>query len=101
LHSRFVSGFNFKKNELIVAPDRELFEKKLKIKKLSWVSEAPKDGSKVLAQIRYRAPAEPGRIFLKKTVATFEFEKPVRAITPGQTIAFFRKEKCLGGGEIC
>lgn len=97
----FVAGFDFAKNELIVAPDRELFAQKLTAKKLSWVGAPPKNGAKILAQIRYRAPAEPGHITLLKTRAIFEFDEPVRAITPGQTVAFFQKDVCLGGGEIC
>jgi len=97
----FVSGFNFAKNELIVAPDQELFGKKLIAKKLSWIDKTPKNGERIWAQSRHRASAEPGQIFLSKTRATFEFTEPVRAITPGQTVVFFRGSICLGGGEIC
>ncbi|MCF7845954.1 MAG: tRNA 2-thiouridine(34) synthase MnmA [Candidatus Peribacteraceae bacterium] len=97
----FVAGFDLKKNEVLVAPNRELFTQKLKAKKLSWISQPPKNGAKILAQIRYRAPAVPGKIHLSGTQATFEFTEPVRAVTPGQTVAFFQNQKCLGGGEIC
>lgn len=97
----FVAGFDLKKNELIVAPDRELFTKSLKAKNLSWSGESPKDGTKMLAQIRYRSPAASGKIFLKKNRTSFEFDEPIRAITPGQTIAFYRGQTCLGSGEIC
>ena len=60
-----------------------------------------KDGEKLVAQIRYRSEATPAKIHFKKTFAEVEFEKAQRAITSGQTIAFYRKKTCLGGGEIC
>lgn len=97
----FVASFDLQKNELIVAPDRDLFAERLKAKNLSWTNKAPKDGERILAQVRYRSAAEPGRVFVSKTRVTFEFEKPIRAITPGQTVAFFRGQTCLGSGEIC
>ncbi|MCF7836684.1 tRNA 2-thiouridine(34) synthase MnmA [Candidatus Gracilibacteria bacterium] len=97
----FVARFDFKKNELIVAPDRELFAKNLRAKKLSWFGNPPKNGMKMLAQIRYRSPAASGKIFLKKNRISFEFDEPIRAITPGQTVAFYRGQTCLGSGEIC
>jgi tRNA-specific 2-thiouridylase len=100
-HPHFVVGFDRQKNEILVGENAELFSKKLSAKKLNWLGDQPKNGAKIAAQIRYRSPAEPGRIFLGETRARFEFDEPVRAITPGQTVAFFRGAKCLGGGEIC
>ena len=97
----FVVDFDREKNEIVVGENSELFAEKLSAKKLNWLGDPPKNGAKISAQIRYRAPAEPGRIFLSRTRARFEFASPVRAITPGQTVAFFRGAKCLGGGEIC
>ncbi len=97
----FVVGFDRKKNEILVGENEKLFTKKLSAKNLNWLDDPPKNGERILAQIRYRHAAESGRIFLSRTRACFEFDEPVRAITAGQTVAFFRKNKCLGGGEIC
>jgi tRNA-specific 2-thiouridylase len=54
-----------------------------------------------LAQIRYRskavnaevAPLPEGRVEVK-------FEKPLRAITPGQAVVFYEKDRIIGGGWI-
>ncbi len=97
----YVAAFDLKKNELIVAPDSGLFSRKLRVKNISWFGAAPKNGEKLLAQIRYRSPSEKGKLILKKTTTQFEFDAPQRAITPGQTIAFYRGKACLGSGEIC
>ncbi|MDD3066626.1 MAG: tRNA 2-thiouridine(34) synthase MnmA [Candidatus Gracilibacteria bacterium] len=96
----YVVGFKKKKNVLLVGEDKELFGKKLRAKNLSWVGKPPRDGEKILAQIRYRSAATPARIKLGKTFVAVEFETPQRAITPGQTIAFYRGEICLGSGFI-
>ena len=96
----YVAGFDRKNNILLVGPNSQLFNKALKAKNLNWISKSPKSDTKILAQIRYRSPAEPARITLKKTIAIVEFTKPQRAITPGQTIAFYEGQTCLGSGII-
>jgi tRNA U34 2-thiouridine synthase MnmA/TrmU len=37
---------------------------------------------------------------MNKNEAKVKLEKPVRAVTPGQTIVFSHKEKVLGAGII-
>lgn len=96
----YVVGFDRKENVLLVGEDEALFASKLRAKNLSWVGKPPRDGEKILAQIRYRSAATPATIHLKKTVAEVAFETPQRAITPGQAVAFYRGEICLGGGFI-
>lgn len=96
----YVVRFERRKNVLLVGEDKELFGKKLRARNLSWVSKPPRDGEKILAQIRYRSAATPAKIKLGKTFADVEFETPQRAITPGQAVAFYRGEICLGGGFI-
>ena len=97
----YVVGFDREKNELLVGENEALFSKKLKAKKLSWVNEAPQDGATLLTQLRFRSEANQAKIHLKKTLIEVEFTKPQRAITPGQTVPFYRKNVCLGCGEIC
>lgn len=113
----YVAGFDQKKNELIVAPDCELFAKELRVKQLNWIGQAPKPGTKLLAQIRYRSPAVPATIISpfrkgacppksrlagrRRGLGGVEFTSPQRAITPGQTVAFYHGQTCLGSGVIC
>jgi tRNA-specific 2-thiouridylase len=52
-------------------------------------------------EIRYhQKPRSRGQIFMNKNEAKVKLEKPVRAVTPGQTIVFSHKEKVLGAGII-
>jgi len=111
----FVIGKDFKKNELIVAKGRKneaLFEKELIASDLSWISgEEPKLPLKCQAKIRYRQPDQECRIIenppsprLRRTKEKNQikviFKESQRAITPGQSIVFYKGEEMIGGGII-
>jgi len=111
----FVIGKDFKKNELIVAKGRKneaLFEKELVASDLSWIlGEEPKMPLKCQAKIRYRQPDQECRIIenppsprLRRTKEKNQikviFKELQRAITPGQSIVFYKGETMMGGGII-
>jgi tRNA-specific 2-thiouridylase len=118
----FVIGKDFKKNELIVAKGRKneaLFDKELTASDLSWISgEEPKLPLKCQAKIRYRQPDQECRIMVnppslnlpvgrqgfrrtkEKARIKVTFKEPQRAITPGQSIVFYKEEEMIGGGII-
>lgn len=54
------------------------------------------------AKFRYRQEDVKVKVTLSsdKTKASVEFAQPVRAVTPGQAVVFYRGEECLGGGII-
>lgn len=61
----------------------------------------PAEGDAVLARVRYRQPLQPCRIIeINDEQVIAEFNEPVRAVTPGQSIAFYEGEEMLGGGVI-
>ena len=56
---------------------------------------------KVEAKIRYSAPASAAELTpLKDGQVQVTFEKPQRAITPGQAIVFYQGDLVVGGGTI-
>jgi tRNA-specific 2-thiouridylase len=61
----------------------------------------PKAAVDVLAKIRYRSDAVPATLIpgLDRT-AEVHFQKPQRAVTPGQAVVFFEGDRVLGGGTI-
>lgn len=95
----FVAGFDREKNEIIVAPNSALFSEEMQLADCSWLNEAPPPA--VLVQIRHRATPVAAKITLiGDNKAHIAFEKPVRALTPGQSAAIYSGDELLGGGVI-
>ena len=99
----YVSGFDKKKNRLIVGSDKETFADKMRIKDLHLVSGSGSliQNPRLSVKIRYRHPAIKIKQ-LRKSGNKFEveFAKSVRAITPGQSAVFYLGDEVLGGGII-
>lgn len=59
------------------------------------------DGAEIAAKVRYIMPFAPARVFsLGEGEYRVEFAAPVRAISPGQAVVFYRGPETLGGGTI-
>ncbi len=99
----FVVKKDFKNNNLIVSKDKkDLLQKELIAKNVNWLSEKePRLPLKIKAKIRYRSELVSG-ILSKFQVSSFklQFSKKQRAITPGQSVAFYLGNELLGGGII-
>ena len=98
----YVIGMDFKKNTLLVSRDEnDLYQKELIAEKVNWVSgEEPDFPISVLAKIRYGHKG--ARAIVKKQGKKIKvvFSKPQRAITPGQSVVFYKIQEALGGGII-
>jgi len=100
----YVLDKNLKKNTLIVTKkEKDLYKKELRARNVNWISgRAAKLPLKVQAKIRYRhQPASATIYYLKSNIYHLKFEKPQRAITPGQSVVFYKGKELLGGGIIC
>lgn len=101
----YVAGKIMKTNRLIVVQGHDhplLYTRTLHCSHLHWVSgHAPGENFTASAKIRYRQTEQPCQV---KQVTSdcyqVEFETPQWAATPGQSIVFYQKEICLGGGVI-
>jgi tRNA-specific 2-thiouridylase len=97
----YVIRLDYKRNTLIVGRDREAFQKDFSVHKLSFTEEELKDGEYTLdIRIRYRFPPQKAKVIKKGKNAEINFKKPQRAITPGQSVVFYNKQRVLGGGII-
>jgi tRNA-specific 2-thiouridylase len=100
----FVLDKDLKKNVLIVTKnERDLYKKELICKNVNWISgRVPRLPLKIKAKIRYRH--QPGSAILTKNLEarTYKlvFSKSQRAITPGQSVVFYKGQELLGGGMI-
>lgn len=90
---------DLKKNVLVVSRnEKDLLQKELRFKKTNWLSShRPKLPLKVKARIRYRAKSASATIYRDNRIV---FNRPQRAVTPGQSVAFYQGEQLLGGGII-
>jgi tRNA-specific 2-thiouridylase len=109
----FVLDKDLKKNVLIVTKnERDLYKKELVCKNVNWISgKEPKLPLKIKIKIRYRTEFTKATIHstfshlrkcanVKNKVYKVVFENLQRAITPGQSVVFYKGDEVLGGGVI-
>ncbi|MFA6524701.1 MAG: tRNA 2-thiouridine(34) synthase MnmA [Patescibacteria group bacterium] len=91
-------------NELIVAKgshDQKLFCKTLIADHVHWIDEEPKFPLKCTAKIRYRQTDQELTVTkISNNVLSAEFIEPQRAITPGQSIVFYKSTVLIGSAVI-
>ncbi len=88
-------------NRVVVGPHSELMATALLADELTWVSgKPPAPGASVQARIRYRGVPSAATVELADGTARVQFEKPQRAVTPGQAVVLYDGERVLGGGTI-
>ena len=100
----YVLDKDFKKNLLIVTKNKkDLYRKELIAKNINWIlGKFPKFPLKIKAKIRYRHKPAPAKIYnIQNTKYKILFDQPQPAITPGQSVVFYRGDELLGGGAIC
>ncbi|MEZ5582180.1 MAG: tRNA 2-thiouridine(34) synthase MnmA [Candidatus Competibacteraceae bacterium] len=101
----YVVAKNLPENVLVVAQGQQhprLFSQRLRASQLHWVAgEPPTTPLTCAAKTRYRQPDQDCTIErLSTTMCEVVFAEPQRALTPGQSVVFYRGEECLGGGVI-
>ncbi len=101
----FVADKDINKNHLIVAQGHDhplLLSKGLIAHDLSWTYKKPsKLPHSCFCKIRYRQEVEPCILeSIQDDEITVKFLKPLRAVTPSQSIVFYDGPTCLGGAII-
>jgi len=99
----YVIAKDFKKNLLMVSKnEKDLAKKELVAKNVNWIlGKMPKLPLKIKTKIRYRHGAASAIVYKLKTKNyKLTFSKPQRAITPGQSVVFYKGDELLGGGII-
>ncbi len=99
----YVLDKNLKKNALLVTKkEKDLYKKEIIIKDVNWISNNdPKPPLRVNAKIRYRSELASAVIYKINNKYKIVFNRSQRAVTPGQSVVFYRGEELLGGGIIC
>ena len=101
----YVVGKDLQNNCLIVAQGHDhplLIKNALVATQLHWVAGfAPEMPLACMARIRHRQPLQSCDIkLLADGRCQVKFEEAQWAVTPGQSIVFYRQKECLGGGII-
>jgi tRNA-specific 2-thiouridylase len=95
----YVVGLNKAKNEVIIGTEKDLFSDILFIESPHWTTEQQLPIN-CKAKIRYQA-AE-AECVVEKTIDRIKvtFAASQKAITPGQSVVFYRGDEVIGGGVI-
>ncbi len=103
-HKIYVVGLDSKNNRVIVGPEEALYAQGLIADEIHWI-----DGrdlaveQHVTMKIRYRS-AEFGAtlksLLERDRLIEAYFDRPQKAVTPGQIAVFYEDERVLGGGRI-
>lgn len=99
----YVVSKDIARNVLIVAQQHDhplLMSDSLICQELHWVETVPEFPLQCTAKIRYRSSDQTCTVSQVDGKFHVNFKQPQRAITPGQSIVFYRDEACLGGGII-
>jgi tRNA-specific 2-thiouridylase len=101
----FVVHKDLERNRLYVTQDPadpHLLSNRLTADRLTWIAgRPPASGRRVAAKIRYRQPDQTATIeTLNQDRLELAFERPQRAVTPGQSVVLYDGDECLGGGII-
>ncbi len=99
----FVAEKRLDTNEIVVVQGNHdlLYHQTLSADNVHWIGNEPKLPYSCSAKIRYRQASQECNIEYKdKNNIKVKFNEPQRAITPGQSIVFYDKDYCLGGGVI-
>lgn len=98
----FVTAIKPETNEVVVGENEDVFTHVVHCDRVNFMAiEDLKEPIRVLAKIRYNHKGD--FCIIRKCEdgsVQCEFEKPVRAATPGQAVVFYEGEYVLGGGTI-
>ncbi|MGA9332990.1 MAG: tRNA 2-thiouridine(34) synthase MnmA [Rudaea sp.] len=100
----YVVGKDVAKSILYVAQGNEttwLHSRSLRASNHTWTAgHPPADEFRCSAKTRYRQPDQTCVVGIQGGEIHVEFDASQRAVTPGQSVVFYRDDECLGGAII-
>ncbi len=97
---RYVVRIDADDASVTLGEDADLWSRVLIGRSVNLISADAVDGLEVSARIRYRHEPQPARLERHTDGIRVEFASPQRAITPGQSVVFYRGSDVLGGAVI-
>lgn len=102
-HPLFVLEKRTSTNEIIVGYETDplLYKKEVPLTDVNWTSgQTPRFPLQCEVRLRHRQELQKAEVVEKDGVIVVAFNKPQRAVTPGQFAVFYLKGECLGGGVV-
>lgn len=98
----FVTAIDPVQNTVTLGSSEELFHRIMIVKDLNWIAlESLTNARRALVKARYRHREQPALLEpLEDGTVRVTFDKPQRALTPGQAAVFYLGDLVLGGGVI-
>ncbi len=106
----YVVGKNTNTNELVVGFENNplLYSKEIVVTDVNWIRQTPKFPLKCEVRLRHRQELQKCVVDCHsdrsgvqwRNPLVVHFNKPQRAVTPGQFAVFYKRGECLGGGTI-
>lgn len=99
----FVAGKNTRENTLYAVQGENhpaLYSKALHAIEMTWIGPKEEIEFTCTAKVRYRQQDAEVKVTQEGENLFVEFLEPMRAATPGQTIALYKGDRCLGGAII-
>lgn len=89
-------------NQVMLGSDEDLYTTDVYVPSFSFISSegAPAKVFRASAKIRYRQKEEPCTVSVEGEGVTIRFDRPQRAVTPGQSAVLYDRDTVLGGGII-
>jgi tRNA-specific 2-thiouridylase len=98
---RFVTGIDAEQNLITIGDEDALLSRRLVADAASWTAGAPPATEfRAEVKVRYKSPPAPATVRVRGTEFDVEFDRPLRAITPGQAAVIYAAERVVGGGII-
>jgi tRNA-specific 2-thiouridylase len=98
----YVTDIDAAANRLVVGPPADLERERLSATDVNFIAcDPPRSPLRVQARIRHsHRPAPATVVATGDREAEVRFDEPQRAITPGQSVVWYRDDLVIGGGVI-
>lgn len=97
----FVVSLRPETNEVVLGTGDEVFSDTLYAADINYMAQTSfSAGERVLAKIRYSHAGDFCRLYPEGKELKCVFDKPQRAVTPGQAVVFYKEGIVVGGGTI-
>ena len=97
---RYVTEIDPERNVLVVDDADALGADHLEATRARFFTRPPADGTMLSASVRYRGEEAAARFTAADDGFRLDFERPMRAVTPGQAVVLYDGDEVIGGGTI-